>query len=76
MPKKKLESFLETTLTKEAQKALEQINRNQYTLELIQRGLKNIVKIGLAFSGKNFKVVSESNRKLANSIHINSSIDI
>jgi hypothetical protein len=62
MPKKKLELFLENTLTQEAQKALEQINHNKYTLELIQRGLKNIVKIGLAFSGKNFRVASESNR--------------
>ena len=61
--KKKLELFLENTLAQEAQKALEQINHNKYTLELIQRGLKNIVKIGLAFSGKNFKVAAEDNRK-------------
>jgi hypothetical protein len=57
--KQKLPEFLETVLVKEAQKALEQINRNQYTFELVQRGITNIVKIGLAFSGKNFRVASE-----------------
>jgi hypothetical protein len=57
--KRKLPEFLDTTLTKEAQNALEQINRNKYMLELIQRGLANIIKIGLAFSGKEFRVKFE-----------------
>lgn len=57
---KKLAEFLNENLVKEAQKALEQINRNQYTTELVQRGFTNIVKIGLAFYGKTFKIVSES----------------
>ena len=44
-------------------KALEQINRNQYAVELIQRVVANIVKIGLAFSGKEFRVASEGGNK-------------
>ena len=56
LSKRKAAEFLDITLTQEAQKALEQINRNQYTFELMQRGFTNIVKIGLAFSGKGFRV--------------------
>lgn len=62
--KRKSSEFLYSLLTKESQKALEQINRNQYTVDLVQRGVVNIVKIGIAFSGKKFKVASEGgNRK-------------
>ncbi len=50
-------------LMKEAQKALEQINRNQYAIEIVQRGIANIVKIGLAFSGKKFQVASEGGKR-------------
>jgi hypothetical protein len=62
LPKRKLPEFLDTVLVKEAQNALEQINRNQYTLELVQRGIVNVVKIGLAVSGKNFRVAAENSR--------------
>jgi hypothetical protein len=48
-------------LNKEAKKALEQINRNQYAIDLVQKGLK-IVKIGLAFSGKEFRIVSDGHK--------------
>lgn len=48
--KKKSADFLGTILASEAQKALAQINRKQYTLELTQRGIANIVKIGIAFN--------------------------
>ena len=58
--KKKLADFLDTTLAGEAQKALAQIDRNQYTLELTQRGIVNIVKLGIAFSGKSFRIASEN----------------
>lgn len=61
--KRKLSEFYATVLSKEARKALEQINRNQYVMELIQRGAKNIVKIGLAICGKEFRVVSEGGDK-------------
>ena len=43
---------------KEAKKALDQINKNQYIHEIVQRGFTNIIKIGIAFSGKNFKVAA------------------
>ena len=58
--KKKLADFLDTTLAGEAQKALAQIDHNQYTLELAQRGIVNIVKLGIAFSGKSFRIASEN----------------
>jgi len=54
LTKKKLAKYLELELTKAAQIALEQINGKQYETELSQRGINNILKIGLAFSGKNF----------------------
>jgi len=63
LSKRKQEEFLDITLTKEAQRALEQINRNKYTMELVQRGFTSIVKIGLAFCGKEFRVASESSCK-------------
>jgi hypothetical protein len=62
LPKKRLEIFLDKTLPQEAQKALKQINNNQYTLELVQRGFTNIIKIGLAFSGKEYRIITEKNR--------------
>jgi hypothetical protein len=58
IPKKNFR-ILDSLLTREAQKALEQINRNQYAVELVQRGFRNIVKIGISFSGKEFRVMSE-----------------
>lgn len=42
LSKRQQEKLLATTLTKEAQQALEQINQNKYILELTQRGLTNI----------------------------------
>jgi len=59
VPKRKLPEVLDSLLTKESEKALEQINHNQYTTDLVQRGVRNIVKIGLAFSGKDFRITSE-----------------
>jgi len=63
VPKKNLERVLETLLETEAKKALEQINQKQYMTDLIQRGFLNIVKIGLSFSGKEFKVVYETSKQ-------------
>lgn len=54
LTKKKLAQYLELELVKAAQIALEQINNKQYEAELSQRGIESILKIGLAFSGKNF----------------------
>ncbi len=46
-------------LDKAAIEALQQINTQAYFAELKQRGLKNILKIGLAFSGKRFGMAYE-----------------
>ena len=62
VPKKNLAKVLDSLLDREAQKALGQINKQQYVAEIVQRGFVNIIKIGLAFCGKNFKVVSEKSR--------------
>ena len=45
-------------LDKAAQEALQQIDQQVYFAELKQRGLTNILKIGLAFSGKRFGIAS------------------
>ena len=47
------------SLTKEAKKALVQINQSNYHLEFEQRSVSQVLKIGLAFKGKNFHLVSE-----------------
>ena len=43
-------------LKKEAEKALTQIEKREYESEIKQRGIINIIKIGLAFCGKEFVV--------------------
>lgn len=58
--KRKLPEVLDLLLKKESQKALKQINRNQYAVDLVQRGITNVVKVGIAFYGKEFRVASES----------------
>ena len=56
--------MLDSLLNREAKKALEQINRNQYAVDLVQRGFLNIVKIGISFSGKEFRIVFERGREI------------
>jgi hypothetical protein len=53
-PKK--EENLKLLLQQEAKEALIQINKNAYSSELKQRGIKNVLKMGLAFCGKDFHV--------------------
>ena len=43
-------------LEQTAKSALKQINSRQYHAELLQRGIKKILKVGIAFSGKNLSV--------------------
>ncbi|MCF0132926.1 MAG: AAA family ATPase [Blautia sp.] len=43
-----------------AERALRQINEKQYEMEMKSRGIDKIVKIGVAFSGKQVVVVSEN----------------
>ena len=50
---------LETRLEQGAQKALVQINDKQYIAETKHRGFNNIIKIGIAFSGREFSLMSE-----------------
>lgn len=46
-------------LNKAAQEDLNQIDKQAYFAEIKQRGFKNILKIGLAFSGKRFDMTYE-----------------
>lgn len=43
-------------LKKAAEEALTQIETGEYLAEAKQRGIKNILKIGIAFSGKYFSM--------------------
>ena len=43
-------------LAKEAEEAIKQIDRLHYTQELEERGISNIIKYGIAFSGKDVEV--------------------
>jgi len=47
----------ENLLEKTAQEALTQIESNQYIAELIQRGIKTILKLGFAFAGREVKIL-------------------
>jgi hypothetical protein len=56
---KKESEKIQNTLDKAAQEALQQINKQAYFAELKQRNLTNILKIGLAFSDKRFRIAYE-----------------
>ena len=47
-------------LEREAMKALEQIEEKQYATEMISEGVKDIIKYGAAFTGKDAKVIRKS----------------
>lgn len=55
--KSKEEEDIKKQLQREAEAALKQIENRGYAAELKQRGLKDILKIGLAFCGKHFELV-------------------
>lgn len=46
------------TLEKTAERALAQINANQYAAECSQRGIGRVLKIGIGFENKTFELVS------------------
>src|SRR3990167_6708078 len=52
-------SEVKAILDKSAQDALNQINAHGYLAEIKQRGIKNILKIGISFSGKQFGLAYE-----------------
>ena len=51
---------IDISLEQAAQEALDQIDQKQYLAEVKKRGNTNILKIGLAFCGKRFKIKWES----------------
>jgi hypothetical protein len=57
VPKK--EEDLKPQLEKAAKEALDQIEKNKYSAELKQRGIGDVLKIGLAFCGKEFHIESK-----------------
>ncbi len=50
----------EAKLEATAKQALQQISAKDYVQELQQQGVNNIIKIGIAFAGKQIKVASET----------------
>ena len=42
-----------------SKEALNQINDKSYSIEMIDNGVKNIIKMGIAFSGKKVKICTE-----------------
>lgn len=58
LPESKLEES-RGILNKSAKEALNQIDTHAYLAEVKQRGIKNILKIGIAFSGKRFGIAYE-----------------
>lgn len=58
-PDKKNLALLEEKLDQLAEEALTQIKEKKYVAESQQRGIKNIIIIGLAFSGKRFKLKNQ-----------------
>jgi len=52
-------SKTEKSMTLKAEEALKQINEKKYDTRLKARGIKNILKIGIAFYGKKVKVFSK-----------------
>ena len=52
-------SKTEKGMSTKAQKALKQIDEKKYDTRLKARGIKNILKLGIAFYGKSVKVVSK-----------------
>ncbi len=49
---------MESLLEQKAKQALEQIENQQYTAEIKQRGITQVVKLGIAFCVKHFKLMS------------------
>ena len=52
-------SKTENRMTLKAEEALKQIDKKKYDMRLKARGIKNILKIGIAFYGKKVKVFSK-----------------
>jgi Protein of unknown function (DUF1703)./Predicted AAA-ATPase. len=53
---KKIDYFLDDTIEEATKEALDQIEEKKYEMELIQKGVKNIIKLAIVFKGKEIKV--------------------
>lgn len=53
---KKIDYFLDDTIEKATKEALKQIDEKRYETELVQKGIKNILKLAIVFKGKEIKV--------------------
>ncbi len=53
---KKIYYFLDDTIEKATKEALKQIDEKRYETELVQKGIKNILKLAIVFKGKEIKV--------------------
>jgi hypothetical protein len=53
---KKIDDFLDYTIEEGTAKALKQIEDNKYETELLETGIKDIVKLAIVFKGKEIKV--------------------
>ena len=60
---------MDATLSKQAQKALQQIDDKNYVAEFKQRGIHKVLKIALVFKGKDFQIeYVEENLKLESNV--------
>lgn len=53
---KKIDTFLKTTIEEATIAALKQIDDMKYSDELVNRGIKDIIKIAIVFKGKEIKI--------------------
>ena len=53
---KKIDYFLDYTIEQGTDMALAQIEEKKYETELIQKGVKDLIKLAIVFKGKDVKV--------------------
>ncbi|MDP4147727.1 MAG: PD-(D/E)XK nuclease domain-containing protein, partial [Bacillota bacterium] len=61
---KKIDYFLDYTIEQGTQMALQQIEEKKYEAELLQKGIKDIIKLAIVFKGKDVKVTQGKNDKI------------
>ncbi|MDP4146318.1 MAG: AAA family ATPase [Bacillota bacterium] len=60
---KKIDYFLDYTIEQGTEMALQQIEEKKYEAELLQKGIKDIIKLAIVFKGKDVKVTQGKNDK-------------
>ena len=53
---KKIDDFLDDTIEEATAEALKQIEDKKYETELLENGIKNIIKLAIVFKGKDVQV--------------------